>query len=131
MGSDSNPGGLMVYDKDLKNGRCLVRAIGHSDLALDAQGREVLVYQDNDNDTIAMCDLATGQITDLCSVDSSHTAIGLHFSGRALRVPGWALVSRMTSTRPLTPGWTTRSSPSSSSPAAASSGWLTPVRWST
>jgi hypothetical protein len=92
-GSDAAPGGLMVYDRELKNGRCLVRAIGHSDLALDAQGREVLVYQDNDNDTIAMCDLATGQITDLAPIDFSHTAIGLHFSGRALGVPGWALVS--------------------------------------
>lgn len=92
-GSDSNPGGLMIYDKDLKNGRCLVRAIGHSDLALDAQGREVLIYQDNDNDTIAMCDLATGKIADLLPIDFSHTAIGLHFSGRAFGVPGWALVS--------------------------------------
>jgi hypothetical protein len=93
MGSDSNPGGLMVYDKDLKNGRCLVRAIGHSDLALDAQGREVLIYQDNDNDTIAICDLETGKITDLLPIDFSHTAPGLHFSGRAFGVPGWALVS--------------------------------------
>jgi hypothetical protein len=92
-GSESNPGGLMAYDRDLKNGRCLLRAIGHSDLALDAQGREVLVYEDNDNDTIALCDLATGKITDLSPGDFSHSAIGLHFSGRALGVPGWALVS--------------------------------------
>jgi len=92
-GSDATPGGVMVYDRELKNGRCLVRAIGHSDLALDAQGREVLVYQDNDNDTIALCDLATGRITDLAPIDFSHTALGLHFSGRALGVPGWALVS--------------------------------------
>jgi hypothetical protein len=92
-GSDSSPGGLMVYDRELKNGRCLLRDIGHSDLALDSQGREVLVYQDNDNDTIAMCDLATGQITDIAPIDFSHTAIGLYFSGRALGAPGWALVS--------------------------------------
>jgi hypothetical protein len=84
VGSDANPGGLMIYDKDLKNGRCLVRAIGHSDPALDAQGREVLVYQDNDNDTIAMCDLATGKITDLYLIDFSRTALGP--GGRVVRL---------------------------------------------
>jgi hypothetical protein len=93
MGSDSNPGGLMVYDRELTNGRCLVRAIGHSDLALDARGREVLIYQDHDNDTIALCDLATGQTTAIAPIDFSYSAIGLHFSGRSLGMPGWALVS--------------------------------------
>ena len=36
----------MVYDRNLQNGRGLLRIVGHSDTALDAEGREVFVYQD-------------------------------------------------------------------------------------
>jgi len=93
VGSDAQPCGLMVYDRDLRNGRNLRRIIGHYDLALDAAGREVIVYQDIDSDEIAMISLATGQVTPLWPIDFSHSAIGLHFSGRASGRPGWALVS--------------------------------------
>jgi len=93
LGSDAEPCGLMVYDHNLQNGRSLVRIIGHSDLALDAGGREVLVFQDVDADTIALLDLASGQVTALYPIDFSHTAIGLHFSGQSFDAPGWVLVS--------------------------------------
>jgi len=93
LGEDANPCGLMVYDRDLQNGRGLLRVVGHSDLALDEQGRDVLVYQDIDTDHIAMLDLETGTITSLWPIDFSHSPIGLHFSGRAFNTPGWALVS--------------------------------------
>ena len=94
LGTDSNPCGLMVYDHNLQNGRGLVRIIGHSDLALDAQGHEVMIYQENDIDYIAMVDLASGTVTPLFHIDfSNDNVLGLHFSGRALNLPGWALVS--------------------------------------
>jgi hypothetical protein len=93
LGDDQNPCGLMVYDQNLENGRSLLRIIGHSDTVLDAQGREVLVYQEIDTDHISMLDLASGEVTDLWPIDFSHTPIGLHFSGRAFDVPGWVLVS--------------------------------------
>jgi hypothetical protein len=93
LGTDADPCGLMVYDRDLKNGRGLLRIVGHSDPALDADGREVMVYQDIDTDNISMLDLATGAVTPLWPIDFSHTSIGLHISGRAFRQPGWALVS--------------------------------------
>jgi hypothetical protein len=93
LGSDADPCGLMVYDRNLKNGRGLLRIVGHSDLALDAEGREVMVYQDIDTDNISMLDLATGAVTPLWPIDFSHTSIGLHLSGRAFRQPGWVLVS--------------------------------------
>jgi hypothetical protein len=83
----------MVYDRTLENGRGLVRIIGHSDVALDAQGNEVLVYQDIDTDYISMVDLATGTVTRLVEIDFSHSATGLHFSGQAFQQPGWVLVS--------------------------------------
>jgi hypothetical protein len=93
LGTDSHPCGYMVYDRDLANGRGLLRIAGHLDLALDAQGREVAVFQDIDTDQIAMLDLASGQVTPLWPIDFSHTPIGLHISGRAFDQPGWAVVS--------------------------------------
>jgi len=92
-GTDAHPCGLMVYDRDLQNGRGLLRIVGHSDAALDAQGREVFIYQDIDTDNIAMLDLETGAVTPLWPIDFSHTPIGLHISGRAFQRPGWALIS--------------------------------------
>jgi hypothetical protein len=93
MGSDGEPCGLMVYDRDLSNGRGLLRIIGHYDAALDATGREVIVYQDIDTDQISMLDLASGLVTPLWDIDFSHTGIGFHFSGLAYDRHGWALVS--------------------------------------
>ena len=93
LGDDANPCGLMVYDRDLTNGRGLLRIIGHYDPALDAQGREVIIYQDIDTDYISMLDLETGTVTPLWEIDFSHTTIGFHFSGLAYDRPGWALVS--------------------------------------
>jgi hypothetical protein len=93
VGSDARPCSLMVYDRDLKNGRSVSRIIGHHDVALDAAGREVIVYQDIDTDEIAMIDLATGKRTPLWPIDFSHGTVGLHFSGLASVRPGWALVS--------------------------------------
>ena len=92
-GTDAHPCGLMVYDRSLQNGRGLLRIVGHSDTALDAQGREVFIYQDIDTDNLSMLDLETGNITPLWPLDFSHTGFGLHISGRAFNLPGWALIS--------------------------------------
>ncbi len=105
LGDDAHPCGLMVYDRDLTNGRSLLRIVGHSDPALDAQGREVLIYQDIDTDHISMLDLASGTVTPLWPIDFSHTPIGLHFSGRAFRRPGWALVSTYSGGWPTSYTW--------------------------
>ncbi len=93
LGDDAHPCGLMVYDRDLTGGRGLLRIIGHYDVALDADGREVVVYQSLDTDEIAMLDLESRAITPLSAIDFSHTPIGFHFSGLAYDKPGWALVS--------------------------------------
>jgi hypothetical protein len=105
LGDDAHPCGLMVYDRNLTNGRSLLRIVGHSDTALDAQGREVLIYQDIDTDHISMLDLTTGKVTPLWPIDFSHTPIGLHFSGRAFRRPGWALVSTYSGGHPTDYTW--------------------------
>lgn len=99
-GSDQHPCGLMVYDAGLKNGRSLLRIVGHSDTALDAAGREVFIYQDIDTDHISVLDLASGQVTPLLPLDFDASALGLHFSGRGFRLPGWALVSTYNGAHP-------------------------------
>ncbi len=105
LGEDAQPCGLMVYDRDLRRGRGLLRIIGHYDTALDAEGREVVVYQDIDQDQIAMLDLASGAITPLWPIDFSHSPIGFHFSGLAYERPGWALVSTYSGGYPAAYTW--------------------------
>ena len=105
LGSDANPCGLMIYNRNLEKGRGLLRIIGHYDTGLDAAGREVIVYQDIDTDHISMLDLVTGMITPLVPIDFSHTSIGFHFSGRAFNSPGWALVSTYNGGHPQDVTW--------------------------
>jgi hypothetical protein len=105
LGSQDHLCGLLVYDRDLKNARGLLRIVGHSDTALDANGRDVLIYQDIDTDNISMLDLQSGQITELVPIDFSYSGIGLHFSGRAFLSPGWALVSTYNGSHPKNHTW--------------------------
>jgi hypothetical protein len=100
LGDDVNPCGLMIYDRNLQNGRGLLRIVGHSDLVMDGNGREVLVFQDIDSDYLSMLNLESGEITPLWSIDFSHSAIGFHFSGNAYQQPGWILVSTYNGAQP-------------------------------
>ena len=93
LGSDAQPCGLMVYDLSLANGRGLLRIVGHYDTALDPEGREAIVFQDIDEDSISLLDLSSGAVAPLRSIDFSHGATGFHFSGCSFSRPGWALVS--------------------------------------
>jgi hypothetical protein len=93
LGNDAHPCGLMVYDRNLQNGRSLLRIIGHYDVALDENGREIVIFQDIDKDQISILNLESGEVTALFDIDFSHTAIGFHFSGLAYEQPGWALIS--------------------------------------
>jgi len=68
-------------------------AVGHGDLALTADGRDVLVYQNAKDDFITMTDLDTGTATGLIQIPfSQNTDLGLHFSGNQ-KLKGWVLVS--------------------------------------
>jgi hypothetical protein len=102
---DTQPCGLMVYDRDLSGGRSLLRTIGHYDAALDAEGREVIVFQNIDTDEIAMLDLESEEITPLRPIDFSHTPLGFHFSGLAYDRPGWVLVSTYSGGHPKAYTW--------------------------
>lgn len=98
LGTDDNPCGLMVYDQTLNNSKGLLRIVGHSDIAYSDSGQEFLVYQDIDTDHISMLNLSSGAITPILPINFSQGEIGLHFSGRAFNLPGWAIVSTYTGT---------------------------------
>ncbi len=93
LGTYKRPCGAMVFDAALKTARPLVRTMGHEDLVLLADGREAVVYQDTDTDTIAMIDLESGARVDLLTIDFSKGSLGIHISGRGWKRPGWALIS--------------------------------------
>jgi hypothetical protein len=105
LGNDASPCGFMVYDRELENGRGLLRIIGHYDALLDAGGREAVIYQDIDTDQISLLDLESGEVTPLLPIDFSHTGQGFHFSGRASELPGWALVSTYNGGHPNSFTW--------------------------
>jgi hypothetical protein len=105
LGTDADPCGIMVYDRNLQNGRGLLRQSPHGDVALDAQGRDAMIYQDPDTDWIAMVDLPTGAVTPLWAIDFSHSPQGFHFCGRAFGRPGWAVVSTYAGGHPTDYTW--------------------------
>lgn len=82
------------YHRDFTHPIRLPHGLGHADVALDASGRDVLVYQNAATDWIAMVDLETGAETNLIPIPfSDNTDIGLHISGNCHDRPGWVLVS--------------------------------------
>lgn len=94
MGSGDQPCGLMVYNRELQDPRGLLRIVGHSDLALDANGNEIFFYQDIDTDHVAILDLASGMISNLYPIDFTYCdGCGMHFSGLGYQLPGWGLIS--------------------------------------
>ncbi len=69
-------------------------ALGHADVALTKDGRDVIVYQNIATDFIEMADLETGTATQLLAIPFDvNTDIGLHVSGNCYDKPGWVLVS--------------------------------------
>ncbi len=67
----------------------------HVDLALDAAGRDVLVYIDSLNDGhVKVTDLQSGKtVLSFNTWDQAETAPAAHFSGMGYAQPGWAVVS--------------------------------------
>lgn len=83
--------------KDLPTG-----AVGHMDLAQTVDGKDVMVYQNNVTDWIAMADL-DNPATEINLVEipfGVNPDIGLHVSGNCAQIPGWALISTYGSKNP-------------------------------
>ncbi len=89
-----------VFNRDFTNERLVQNRTEHSDIAIGANGHDVLVsidYGANDGD-IFMFDLVTGERTDLLPTYLNGTATAMHFSGKGYGKPGWVLVSTYAAT---------------------------------
>lgn len=87
-------GGTWAYSRDLRDARQLTDSSEHSDLALDAQGRDVLVYADYAAGAITAVGLEDGTRTELHPLyPVEGDAYAVHISGQAVERPGWVVVS--------------------------------------
>ncbi|WP_274476235.1 hypothetical protein, partial [Mangrovimonas aestuarii] len=88
--------GLKIYNRDFSNYRHLYDYTEHSDVAIDANGNEVIVQYGNQpewnsNNYLAMIRLDNGNVQGLFNY--SYGIWGGHVSTRNLSRPGWAYVS--------------------------------------
>ena len=87
--------GTIAFDRTFTAERLVHHVSEHSDLALDALGNDVYVsvdYQSEGGDAF-MIQLKSGERTALFPTYIEGTTTTLHFSGKAVRHPGWVLVS--------------------------------------
>lgn len=85
---------MVAYHLDFSHPIQISAYAGHADVALDKQGRDVIVYQDGGTDYIRMTDLETGVTTDLLHIPFEvNDDIGIHISGNSVQKPGWVLVT--------------------------------------
>ena len=90
----------VAFDRNFNNERILLNRSEHSDIAIGANGNDVLVsidYGANDGD-VFMVDLETGVRTNLLPTYLNGTATAMHFSGKGYGRPGWVLVSTYANT---------------------------------
>ncbi|HEX7046981.1 MAG TPA: hypothetical protein VF275_05370 [Gammaproteobacteria bacterium] len=92
-GTLEKPCGLMAFSLDFEEATALASGSPHSDIAIDADGREVIVISNYDSGNVEMIDLETGDVTELWRMYIDGASTALHVSGKAYRKPGWVLVS--------------------------------------
>ena len=87
-------GGPMAFSRDFSTYTFLRPGgnVSHTDTAFDPSGRDVLVGVDHADGYAFVTDLETGVSTNLFYIWGSGPS-AMHFSGRAYRKPGWAVVS--------------------------------------
>ena len=95
--------GTIAYDVDFSNPRQLHHATEHSDIAINAQGRDTLVIINFESGDLMMVDVQTAQRTDLFNIFEENTDTSLHISGKAFDKPGWVVISSYNCR--AQPGW--------------------------
>ncbi len=76
--------------------RNIAGAGGHTSWALDANGNEVYVYQNESNDSVSYAEPATGTVHTIIPGSTfcpTGSCPDVHFSGHNYTKPGWALLS--------------------------------------
>ena len=102
LGTRDNPCGLMAYSRDFSKAVGLTVRGPHSDIGLDANGRDVIVASDYDSGWVEMWDLETGAATKLWQIYEGGNGTAMHISAKNFNKPGWALISTYAEKQP---GW--------------------------
>lgn len=99
--------GPTAFTRDFRNPVKLQAKSEHSDLALTPEGDDAYVAIDYNarGGPLFMVNLRTGTRTDLFDTYTRGTTTALHVSGRAHRVPGWAVVSTYAENGASSPQW--------------------------
>jgi len=92
--SGEGDGGTRAYSLDFERFQQLNNDSQHSDVALDSNGRDVLVLADYASGWIRMADMATGRSTPLIPLYRPQgSTYSVHISGLATDAPGYAVLS--------------------------------------
>lgn len=87
-------GGTVAWPVDFSSQRLLIDASQHSDLALGADGEDLLVAADYATGQIVAINLETGQRNELHTLyPAEGEGYACHISGQAFDKPGWAVIS--------------------------------------
>jgi hypothetical protein len=95
--------GSIAYDIDFSNPRQLHHTTEHSDIAINAQGRDTFVIINFQSGDLMMVDVQTAQSTNLFNIFQENTDTSLHISGKAFDKPGWVVMSSYNCR--AQPGW--------------------------
>lgn len=105
--SNFEPVNTVAFTRDFSSSKQIVRNTTHYDLALDANGDDVLVGVDpvsypwgsaNTEGDVFMYNLRTNARTNLGINAYAGGATAMHFSGRAFNQPGWVVMSTQAGT---------------------------------
>lgn len=102
LGTRNNPCGLMAYSRDFSTAVGLATRSPHSDIGIDASGRDVIVAGNYETGWVEMWDLATGDKTRLWQIYENGNSTAMHISAKNFAKPGWVLISTYMEKKP---GW--------------------------
>lgn len=92
-GSTSKPCGLMVYTRDFSNGYSVAVRGEHSDIAIGANGHDVIVMPNYVSGYVEMYDIENRTTEKLWRIYRNSAATAMHVSGKSYNRPGWVLIS--------------------------------------
>lgn len=102
LGTVSKPCGKMSFSRDFSTAVGLNMRSPHSDLGIDANGRDIVVAGDYQSGWVEMWDLATGENTKLWQIYENGNSTAMHVSAKNFDKPGWVLISTYMEKKP---GW--------------------------
>lgn len=101
LGTRNNPCGLMSFTADFSSAVGLSAESPHSDIGIDANGRDVIITSDYQDGWVQMLDVATGTRTPLWYMWQNSNGTALHVSAKNYNKPGWVLISTYAERSPI------------------------------